>query len=730
MKTAPQASVHTHRPWSWLSVPVALGIALTACGPSGPSGTADTTAPSVHITSAADSGSADYTLTGLAFDNVGVTLASYTIGDGEAQALTVAGQAFSAELTLTLGTNQIGVSARDAAGNVGSTSLTVTYSESGPDGPAPSGLSLSSDVAAKGESITISGNDFGADGTVDIGGIDAIIDSWSEGSVELTVPENAPSGQQTLTLHAPGGSASVELFVGVHFPVGTLDELAALALPRGTAVLLDAGSYTMTATTLTLDNLSLYGQGEGATTVNTGSAPKALIIHVAPGQDLVFQDLRLHTDATTLVPNPVGPLGASAGAEAFVGGPYGSPADIASAARAAWRASPEAHGPQTHALAGTITLRSLTLLEHSGGAGLVVGDLATSRLYGGDIFVSDLSYTATGSSLVLLAGGDIQVEDSQLNVGSYGFLSFAGRVDVHASQLFGGSFSGIVSGSGVIGFGGLGVTDSELRSQGPILQVLAGDAVYDPFLPAPAQTTIRGNTFRAIELNPAALPANHAGVLLLNFAAGDTLIQDNLFVAQRGVDLNHGAGSVLLEGNDFVIGHAAIPLSLWQIGHALQFNSHLEFRDNTVEWLREGGLSIESAYTLVLDGNEFSNGTAGSGTALSLTQLIGVPGPIDRDWDITVTDNVFHDFLNALRLESPLAAQGHITAAIVGNHFDFEFTAAPQVATLVGIDDATLNADGNRWGNIVSAATANGYILEGAGTTPGILTINDVISGP
>lgn len=255
---------------------IAFALLLAACGqrpPSTPDPEPDTSAPGVTITSPDSVSSAAYTLTGTVEDDVGVTNVVFSLEGGDLQEVVRAGNEFSAGLTLQQGLNHIDVYAGDAAGNVGKGSITVLYE------PLLMPV-LSIDIAQRGESLTLTGEYFGAEsGGVEIGGVPAVIDSWTDTLITLTVPGNAPDGPGLLALATThGASATLDFFVGVGAPAGSLEDLAALGAPPGTAVRLAAGTYAATGAGLVvLDNLSLYGQGEDATLLDAGGTGLELL---------------------------------------------------------------------------------------------------------------------------------------------------------------------------------------------------------------------------------------------------------------------------------------------------------------------------------------------------------------------------------------------------------------------------------------------------------------------
>ena len=133
---------------SYLSIPhhfvlsVFLMLSLAACGgtsgdpanspaPASISGNnnADTAPPSVNITSPATTAStnATITLSGTATDNVGVTKLSWSNDRGGSGNLALNNNAWTTSVTLQSGANVLTVSAQDAASNIATAKLTVTF---------------------------------------------------------------------------------------------------------------------------------------------------------------------------------------------------------------------------------------------------------------------------------------------------------------------------------------------------------------------------------------------------------------------------------------------------------------------------------------------------------------------------------------------------------------------------------------------------------------------------
>lgn len=141
---------------------MAVLLILAACGKPAPPAAADpdpdadTTAPAVHVTSGNHSPTADYALSGVSWDDTGTTSVTWSLNGGDNQPAALSDTAFTANVTLAAGPNTIHVTARDAAGNEGSASRTVTFS------PIPNTSAVSPEAALPGSAVTFTGTGLGA----------------------------------------------------------------------------------------------------------------------------------------------------------------------------------------------------------------------------------------------------------------------------------------------------------------------------------------------------------------------------------------------------------------------------------------------------------------------------------------------------------------------------------------------------------------------------------------
>lgn len=687
---------------------------LVACGKNTPDppDPSDSSQPVVEITSATSSQTAAYQLTGVAIDDVGVTELEYTHDGGDAQALSLTGNTFSAGLTLTDGANEINVTARDAAGNEGSHSLTVEYLA------PPSGVSSSQTVAARGDDLVITGSGLGSSGEVLIGGVTVPTSSWSDSEITLTIPMTALSGPQTVTVSSPLGDSSFELFVGVAFPPGDLDDLVAAAHPKGTAVLLSAGTYTQAATELELDNLSFYGQGVDATTINTGASANTITFYADSDEHIVLQDLTLISDETYIAadsPGPLDPLNVG-GADSLADS--GALKALISAQLEQY-ASKGQLGTQATST-GSFRLENFRLQEIAGGAGLVTALMGAQLwVYGGDIELINAEFEAVDSRIGLITSGDVSITDSKIDGADFFLASFLGALTVDSSVVSARPALG-VGGDPLMLYGtGLSINDSEVRSYAHTLQIIPFTILSGSPPPLPVNSSLQliNTTFRVTARDPVAAPGE--GNLAILALAGESHINSNTFIVNGQLLSSNVGGSLAIRNNDFTIGHADIASSRYELTSVFA-PGHLEFSNNTVTWSNTGELVAAGNFHHSIHDNTLTGNS--TGTALYLTHDPAAPTAMD------IRDNHIIDFENAVAIELAGAGAEQFNLTLTGNHFDFPIDALGKVAVLTDVVEASLDVDGNIWGEEDDVTILNSYIDETGTTTPGIMTITAVLS--
>jgi putative Ig domain-containing protein/fibronectin type III domain protein/glucodextranase-like protein len=233
--------------------------------------TADTTAPAVSITTPTSASSYTSTTTsialgGTASDSVGVTSVNWVSDRGGSGAATGTTNWSVPVIGLQVGSNVITVTARDAAGNVGTDVLTVTYSA--PDTTAPvvtiTGPTTGGTYSTSSSTMTISGT--GSD-NVGVTAVTWSTDRGSSGTASGTTSWTASgvalqSGSNVVTVRArdaAGNSGTATLTVTYTPPDTTAPTIAILG-PTS------ASTYTTTSSVVTLGGTSSDNLGVTAVT--------------------------------------------------------------------------------------------------------------------------------------------------------------------------------------------------------------------------------------------------------------------------------------------------------------------------------------------------------------------------------------------------------------------------------------------------------------------------------
>lgn len=580
----------------------------------------------------------------------------------------------------------------------------------------PSSLSADKAVAAWGETVTLQGADLGHSGSLGIGGVDVPPTSWAQDRVVLTVPSSAPAGPQKLTLTTEAGQQSIDLFVGVDYPAGSLDALATLALPKGTAVRLGAGTFSASSEVF-LDNLSLYGRGEDSTMLSTGSVPLQLLADA--GYDLTMADLTLRTDLTQVrASKPLLPVALS---EEQATGPR-SLAEAFAQVQELVKAMGEgdlalhAQAVQPH----SYTLRSVTIEPASAAAiGLLMVDIidgAAPSFYGGDLLVKDV--TAADSQLAFLVLGSVEVQRLHQESGSmFMAASVYSRATVNDSRVKVEVDPAAALGSGIMIAGARGVTltDSVITSDGADLLIL-GTSLAGA-LPLGGPSVIRGNTLVATDIDP--LDGEEDGNVAFLVYTSTGLVDDNDISADGDVIFELLEAATTVRNNRISVGSPDYLESYLLLD---QMGGQARLVDNDVLFLSDGGLSVIVAdqVRLQITGNDLT-GHDDAGTALMINNFGG------NDGNVEASGNRFTAFGEALHFRTNQPSS-EFTARINDNVFDFVIDAPAKAATVVDFsieDAAVLDATNNVWGTNTLAADVASYVLY-PGSVPGILKVDPI----
>ncbi len=574
----------------------------------------------------------------------------------------------------------------------------------------PTGLSAAPGIAAVGGVVTLTGQHLGSSaGTLSLGGTPVTATSWADGEVVFTVPLTAAQGPQTVTLTTAAGSATADLFVGVDFPSGTLESLAALGLPKGTAVRLGAGTFAASSD-VTLDNLSLYGRGRGTTIVKGAipdPTPHPLYLLADDGYELTLADLTLRSDATAIAPGAA-VLPASFGAAEF-GSAWttrGFTLEDLAAAAAAQTITSQALAPTSY------TLRRVAIEPASATPfGLITLDPAGPGVfYPGAVYGSDI--TVTGVPLAFMVAGDVEINElTSTGSGGVAAVSFTQHAEVKGLKASTTGSGGLLGAGTILGGGrGLTLTDSQIT-------VVDGDiTLYGSVpisMPLGGPTAITGNKFIARDTDP--LDGVDWGVIEFMTLLGSADFSNNEVTAEGGFVFESQEAATRMRANTFTLGSADYPTT--------EFNFEvsggiLALETNHAEFLSTGGLRVDAeGGQATLSGNTVT-GHSDTGAALYLHHG-------DGEFTFTATGNTFSSFGQALFIDRDTGFTETLTARINDNVFDFAIDAAPKAATVSDFlaTDGTLDARNNRWGSNTSAATVASYVAYTGTSDPDTLQV-------
>ena len=165
--------------------------------------------------------------------------------------------------------------------------------------PKPTISAVTPAVAPRGGAIVVDGADFGTSGKLMVGGVEAVVSSWTDAKIEATVASGTLDGWQDVVVDTADGTDDFSpFFVGEEYS-GAASGLQAFldGLDKGTAVLLQAQTYDLSAETdeLLLDNHGLYGRGETQTTIKLSLTGGAIVLSDW-GATVTIADLAIEGD--------------------------------------------------------------------------------------------------------------------------------------------------------------------------------------------------------------------------------------------------------------------------------------------------------------------------------------------------------------------------------------------------------------------------------------------------
>ena len=199
----------------------AKAVVVTSGGQSSGAATFTVNAPPVtapiitSLTPSSGLAGSSFTIAG---SNFGASGPSNTVSVGGITAATTSWSATS--ITVTVPANATVGAKAVIVTSGGQSSAAATFTVNAPipvPVQAPSISSLSPESGLVGSSLTITGTDFGAGGTVSVGGANAIITAWNDNAITVTVPADLTAGAQDVTVTS-GGLTSVAVTFTVNAP--------------------------------------------------------------------------------------------------------------------------------------------------------------------------------------------------------------------------------------------------------------------------------------------------------------------------------------------------------------------------------------------------------------------------------------------------------------------------------------------------------------------------------
>jgi len=501
-----------------------------------------------------------------------------------------------------------------------------------PPPPDPTVGGVAPDVAARGESIVVTGTDFGTSGTLTVGGVEATITDWSDTQVEATVAPGTPSGWQDVVLSTADGTDDFSpFFVGVEFD-GTAGELQAFldGLAQGTAVLLQAETYDLSASPegLIVDNHGLYGRGETETTLQAPLG-QGMIVLADFGESVTLADMSIESDATGFfhgtVADVIDMLGTSAVAtlpepllatRSITLPSWSTTIEVPSTASALGpdleAADSTSQETLTLASSPTLTLKTLATdlqpaVVPAGAATpqMTLRNVAYSDVAGGyigipfvllpflDLTVVDTTIDAPDSMVALFSSQDVTVERADVTGGAAQLLSFSGSVSVVDSTVESTTDLVVGAESGILVDGStLRAVDGSMEIVGAVTALMGGSTV-----PTGGPIEIVGSTVEALDDNLADATVNGAMAMVTQFAP--IVLTDNVLVRSHDSMSIITQESAIGEGDITLSGNLSVQAGVFKAEDAVNF------RPAALTVVSAGGGSLPD--TITLDGSTIAS---------------------------------------------------------------------------------------------------------------------------
>ncbi len=470
---------------------------------------------------------------------------------------------------------------------------------------------------------------------------------------------------------------------------GDLGVIGASAVVMGGSTIPSGGAIEFRGSTIELlDADPLDATDHGYLDMQTLFAPIRLIDNVL---------IRTHDDVTLLIMDSdlgagdidlIGNLDVRVGvfeSESASGARPGTIATVTNASGSTWR--------------NRLTVEGNTIAV-SGDAVFTPNDVADVYLDGNTITVGDtgpsgmLTIGVTGEGVVELTGND---------------LTFRSNAIISAPVLAGGtllvdgnSFTNTDATMGIVTISGVGGSCSVTNNTFELIDPLG---LTSQGVGSACSAPVAGHAFTVSGNDVTASGSATSGFSAFGLGHDRFTVSDNQLDLESTFMISSSSPDTVVAGNMVTMGPGSAELT----GNA---TAKFDVSGNTVTQRTPigAGLHLSSMASASVTDNSFTGIDVPGVNATALLVQTG-SGPME----LTVTDNTFRNYSNALHLiDAAVAAHGY-TAVISENVFDFVINAAPKVATLTNIKDV-IDARRNQWGSNTDAVTVKGFVTEAGDT--------------
>lgn len=299
-----------------------------------------------------------------------------------------------------------------------------------------------------------------------------------------------------------------------------------------------------------------------------------------------------------------------------------------------------------------------------------------------------LHIAVTGQGVVELTGND---------------LTFRSNAVISAPILAGGtllvdgnSFTNTDATTGVVTISGVGgscsVTNNTFELVDPLDLTAQG-------VGSACSAPVAGHAFTVSSNVVTASGSAASGFSVLGMGHDRVTVNGNQLNIESTLMISSSSPDTVVTGNTVTMGPGSAVLT----GNA---TAKFDVSGNTVTQRTPigAGLHLSSMASASVTDNRFTGVGVPGVNATALAVQTG-SGPME----VTVTDNTFRNYSNALHLtDAAVAAHGY-TAVISDNVFDFVIDATPKAATLTNVKDV-IDGRHNQWGSNTEVATVEDFV--------------------